>query len=106
MSVMVPERTAAQRMDALERANEVRMRRAQLKRDIKAGRVDAIDVLCDPPEWAATMRVIDLLLAMPFVGRGKSSYMLNRCWIAPVKTLDGLSERQRGELVGFLRARQ
>ena len=33
-----PERSLAQRMDALKRANDIRTRRAQLKRDLKAGR--------------------------------------------------------------------
>src|SRR5207302_749250 len=33
-----PERSLTQRMDALQRANEIRSRRAQLKRDLKAGR--------------------------------------------------------------------
>ena len=34
-----PERSLNQRMDALQRANQIRTRRAQLKRDLKGGRV-------------------------------------------------------------------
>ena len=34
----VPERTHEQRMRALTRANEIRSKRAQLKRDLKAGK--------------------------------------------------------------------
>ena len=33
-----PARSLDQRMEALQRANDVRVRRAQLKRDLKAGR--------------------------------------------------------------------
>ena len=33
-----PERSLTQRMDALKRANDIRTRRARLKRDLKAGR--------------------------------------------------------------------
>ena len=36
--VAAPERSLVQRMEALERANEIRTRRAQLKRDLKGGR--------------------------------------------------------------------
>jgi ABC-type multidrug transport system fused ATPase/permease subunit len=38
-----------QRMDALRRANEVRALRAQLKRDLKSGRVSIGALLLDPP---------------------------------------------------------
>ena len=34
---MAPERSLNQRMDALARANQIRIKRAQLKRDLKAG---------------------------------------------------------------------
>ena len=34
-----PERSLVQRMEALQRANEIRTKRASLKRDLKAGRV-------------------------------------------------------------------
>ena len=34
-----PERSLVQRMEALQRANEIRTKRATLKRDLKAGKV-------------------------------------------------------------------
>ncbi len=46
---VTPERSLDQRMDALSRANEVRVLRAQLKRDLKAGRVSIGALLLDPP---------------------------------------------------------
>ena len=52
----VPERTQSQRKLALKRANEVRTARAQLKRDLKAGRRSIHDLLLDPPEYVETMR--------------------------------------------------
>jgi hypothetical protein len=42
-----PERSLDQRIDALSRANEVRALRAQLKRDLKAGRVSIGALLRD-----------------------------------------------------------
>jgi hypothetical protein len=98
-----PERSLLQRMDALQRANEIRTRRAQLKRDLKAGRVSIHKLLLDPPEYVETAKVFDMLLAVPKYGRVKANKILAQCRISPSKTIGGLSERQRNELVSFLR---
>jgi hypothetical protein len=98
-----PERSLVQRMDALQRANEIRTRRAQLKRDLKAGRQSIHSLLSAPPEYVATAKVFDMLLAVPKYGRVKVNKILATCRISPSKTIGGLSERQRGELVSLLR---
>jgi hypothetical protein len=100
---LAPERSLTQRMDALRRANEIRTRRARLKRDLKAGRVLIHGLLLDPPEYLLTAKVFDLLLAVPKYGRVKVNRILTHCRISPSKTIGGLSERQRNELVSFLR---
>ena len=98
-----PERSLNQRMDALQRANEIRTRRAQLKRDLKAGRVSIHDLLLEPPEYVETAKVFDMLLAVPKYGRVKVNKVLQVCRISPSKTIGGLSERQRAELISMLR---
>lgn len=98
-ATVVPARSLLQRLDALGCANEIRFRRAQLKRDLKAGRVCVLDIIEDPPEWALTMKVLDLLLAVPMVGQTKALTLLRRNGVSPVKTLGGLSGRQRDALV-------
>jgi len=100
---LAPERSLTQRMDALKRANEIRMRRARLKRDLKAGRVLVHGLLLDPPEYLLTAKVFDLLLAVPKYGRVKVNRILTHCRISPSKTIGGLSQRQRDELVSYLR---
>ena len=102
-SGLAPERSLTQRMDALKRANDIRTRRARLKRDLKAGRVQIHGLLLDPPEYLLTAKVFDLLLAVPKYGRVKVNRILTHCRISPSKTIGGLSERQRNELVSFLR---
>ena len=92
-----------QRMEALQRANEIRTSRAQLKRDLKSGRSSIHKLLLDPPEYLQTAKVFDLLLAVPKYGRVKVNRILNHCRISPSKTIGGLSERQRTELVAMLR---
>lgn len=98
-----PERSLTQRLDALERANRVRTERAQLKKDLKGGRSSIHSLLLDPPEFVATAKVIDMLLAVPKYGRVKAGKVLQQCRISPSKTIGGLSERQRAELVSLLR---
>jgi len=98
-----PERSLVQRMDALKRANAIRSRRAQLKRDLKAGRQSIHQLLLEPPDYVLTAKVFDMLLAVPKYGRVKVNKILTTCRISPSKTIGGLSERQRAELVQMLR---
>ena len=97
-----PERSLNQRMDALARANQIRTRRAQLKRDLKSGRLSIQTLLLNPPEYVETAKVFDMLLAVPKYGRVKVNKILAHCRISPSKTIGGLSERQRSELVQLL----
>ena len=101
--VQAPLRSLDQRMEALRRANEIRVRRAQLKKDLKAGSARIEEILDDPPEYVGTAKVIDILMAVPKFGRVKAARFLNQCRISQSKTVGGLSERQRTELVGLLR---
>ena len=98
-----PERSLTQRMEALQRANDIRTRRAQLKRDLKGGRVTIQALLNAPPEYLETAKVFGMLLAVPKYGRVKVNKILQQCRISPSKTIGGLSERQRTELVSLLR---
>jgi len=101
-SAAAPERSLNQRMDALARANQIRTRRAQLKRDLKSGRLSIQTLLLNPPEYVETAKVFDMLLAVPKYGRVKVNKILAHCRISPSKTIGGLSERQRSELVSLL----
>src|SRR2546426_11124449 len=90
-SSVAPERSLNQRMDALARANDIRIRRAQLKRDLKSGRLSIHALLLSPPEYVETAKVFDMLLAVPKYGRVKVNKILVNCRIAPSKTIGGLS---------------
>jgi hypothetical protein len=101
--VQAPLRSLDQRMEALRRANEIRVRRAQLKKDLKAGTVQIEEILRNPPEYVETAKVFDILMAVPKFGRVKAARFLNQCRISQSKTVGGLSDRQRAELVALLR---
>ncbi len=103
ISAAAPERSLDQRMEALKRANDIRTARAKLKKNLKASRASIHAILLDPPEYVLTAKVFDMLLAVPKYGRVKTNRILNQCRISPSKTIGGLSERQRTELVSLLR---
>src|SRR6266849_7889330 len=94
-----PAKTLDQRLRALRQANEIRSSRAALKKELASGRVRIEDVLARPPDWARTAKVNALLLALPKIGPARADRFLRQCRIAPSKTIGGLSERQRGELI-------
>lgn len=102
---LTPERSLTQRKEALKRANEIRSRRARLKKDLEAGRTQIHSLLLDPPDYLLTAKVTDLLVKVPKYGRVKVQRALNHCRISPSKTFGGLSERQRHELVAYMRNR-
>ena len=100
-----PARSLDQRMDALGKANAIRTQRAKLKRDLKSGRASIHGLLLEPPEWVETAKVFDMLMAVPKFGRVKAARLLNQCRISQSKTVGGLSERQRAELVNLFNNR-
>jgi hypothetical protein len=98
-----PQRSRSQRMSALKRANEIRTRRARLKRNLRTGRTNPQGLLLSPPEYILTAKVSEMLLAVPKYGHVKVNKILAQCRISPSKTIGGLSPRQRAELVSYLR---
>ena len=59
-------------MEALKRANDIRVKRAQLKKDLKVGRAKIDKILNNPPEYVATAKVfaVDLWSLSGFVRVG------------------------------------
>ena len=102
-SVGAPERSLTQRMEALSRANEIRTRRAKLKKDLRVGRANVQALLLDPPAYLQSAKVADMLLSVPKYGQVKVNKILTQCRISPSKTIGGLSPRQRAELVGHFK---
>src|SRR5437870_12683959 len=96
-----PARSRDQRMEALKRANDIRVRRAKLKKDLKDGRVRIQTILSNPPEYVSTAKVFDILMAVPKFGRVKAARFLNQCRISQSKTVGGLSDGLRAELAGL-----
>ena len=102
----IPDRSTEQRMAALARANEIRTRRARVKQALKAGHLTPATVLNSLDyDWLQTMRVREVLLATPALGKIKVARALNYCAISPSKTIGGLTDRQRCCLLEYLTER-
>jgi hypothetical protein len=64
--------------------------------------LELAQVLTDPPPCAQTAKLRELLLAVPRIGPARVHRALAHCRIAYAKTVAGLSDRQRGELIELL----
>jgi hypothetical protein len=91
-----------QQLEALARGNDVRTRRPQLKRDLKAGRRPIEEVLDNPPGYLSSATILDLLIATPNRRRIKANKVLLCCRISPSRTVGALTERQRRVIVSEL----
>jgi hypothetical protein len=95
---------APQRLRALERANEVRLARAELKRRIAEGQLSAAEVIRSNPPEVATWTVGELLRSQRRWGGTRCRKFLSRNQISEVKRIETLTERQRHVLVAQLQS--
>lgn len=96
-------RDEPQRLQALERANTVRLARAELKRRIANGEVSAAEIILDCPDAALRWTVGDLLMAQRRWGSTRCRKFLARNDVSEVKAIGALTERQRQLLARQLR---
>ena len=97
-----PARSAEQRREALALANRVRHQRACLKADLKRGSLSIATIIVDPPAYLTSAKLLDLLVALPRYGQARATRLLESCRISPKRSVGGLSERQRRELLKAL----
>lgn len=89
------------RMANLDRANRIRSYRSEVKRNLRAG-APVCPMLEDPPAELLSMRVEQLLLALPKWGQGRVRPLMRRLAIPPHVTVGGLTWRQRADLPAAL----
>jgi hypothetical protein len=86
---------APQRLQALERANEIRLARAELKRRIAYGGISAAEVILNPPCEAQSWAIGELLLSQRRWGSTRCRKFLVRNQISETKPVGALTDRQR-----------
>jgi hypothetical protein len=89
-------------MRALERANQVRLARAELKRRIASGEVNVAEVILECPWEAASMAVADLLVSQRRWGQTRCRKFLSQLPMSEKKTVGSMTERQRRTLAAML----
>ena len=92
---------APQHMQALQRANAVRLARAELKRRVTKGLITAASVVQECPMEAESMTVFDLLASQRRWGETRCRKFLQSAGISETKTIGSMTRRQR-ELVGMM----
>jgi hypothetical protein len=96
------DRYTPQRFQALERANRIRLARADLKHRIARGEISAARVILDCPEEADSWPIGELLACQRRWGTSTMRKFLSRNRIAETKPVGALTERQRELLASLL----
>jgi hypothetical protein len=91
-----------QYMRALERANQVRLARAELKRRVAMGEVDVAEVILECPWETESMAVADLLMSQRRWGQTRCRKFLSQLPMSEKKTLGSMTERQRRTMAMML----
>lgn len=93
-----------QHLRALERANQVRLARAELKRQVAGEEISASQVIIDCPWEAASMSISDLLMCQRRWGRARCRRVLVALGVPENKQIGTLTDRQRTALAAVLGA--
>jgi hypothetical protein len=96
---------APQHLRALSRANEVRLARAQLKRQIADQEIGVVEVILNCPWEAASMSISDLLMSQRRWGRARCRRLLVSLGITENKQIGTFTERQRSALAAVVSAK-
>ncbi|CAN5880694.1 MAG: integration host factor [Euzebyales bacterium] len=97
----LPELDDQARRDALEKAALARRRRAELKRELKAGEIGFAEVLqrAQSDEVVGKTKVSAVLEALPKVGKVRARKLMERLDISPSRRVRGLGANQREKLL-------
>ena len=96
----IPKLTKNERAAALEKAKAARIKRAEVRDDLKSGKLSLKDVLKmkDDP-IVGRMKVATLIETLPGYGKAKSEKIMAELKIAESRRLRGLGARQEAALL-------
>ena len=96
----IPKLTAEERKQALEKAKAARIKRAEIRDDLKSGKLSLADVLkMKDDEVVGRMKVSTLIETLPGYGKAKAAKIMAELQIAESRRLRGLGERQYAALL-------
>lgn len=100
----IPQLSPEERKAALEKAKAARIKRAQVRDDLKSGKLTLEKVLTmkDDPV-VGRMKVATLIETLPGYGKAKAEKIMLELRIAESRRLRGLGERQEAALLERLK---
>jgi S13-like protein len=95
----LPVLTDEQRKQALEKAAEARRKRAELKGQLKSGKLTLTDVLSRGDDTVGKMKVSTVLESLPGVGKVRARKIMEKLDISVSRRVRGLGAKQRESLL-------
>ena len=96
----IPQLSSEARADALEKAKEARIKRAEIREQLKTGKLTVKEVLAmkDDPV-IGRMKVVTFIETLPGFGKAKAEKLMKELQIAESRRLRGLGTRQYNALL-------
>jgi hypothetical protein len=96
-----PQLTPEQRRAALDKAAEARQKRAEVKEQLKAGRLSLAELFdrADADEMVGKLKVVSMLESLPGVGKVRARRLMEELGISENRRLRGLGDNQRRRLL-------
>lgn len=91
----LPELTAEQRREALEKAAKVRKERAEIKKSLKAGKLKVSEILARADDDIyGKMTVKSVIESLPGVGKTRAAKIMEEIGISETRRVKGLGPKQ------------
>ena len=102
----IPQLSAEERKAALEKAKAARIKRAEVRDQLKSGELSVKDVLAQKDDpVVGRMKVSTLIETLPGYGKAKSEKIMSELQIAESRRLRGLGARQEAALLELVSMR-
>ena len=96
----LPTLNEEQRRQALAKAAEARRKRAEIKGELKAGKIGLKDILeTEGDDTVGKMKVSNVLESLPGVGKVKARKLMEQLDISATRRVRGLGAKQKAALL-------
>ena len=95
----LPTLNEEQRREALAKAAEARRKRAEIKAQLKAGKLNLRELLARDDDVVGKMKVSNVLESLPGVGKVRAGKLMEKLEISASRRVRGLGTKQRGALL-------
>ena len=98
--MFIPKLTADERSEALKKAQQVRSRRSDIRKQLKNGDLTVAELLQQADdEIIGKMRVKYMLESLPQIGKATAAKIMEEVGIDEIRRIQGLGSRQKADLL-------